>query len=163
MNVLRAMIVGLAVEGLMAAAPAWAGSAIDVTLWDKGASAEMATDMGMGMGDSTANHSKANMGLTLSQSEVASGEVTFRVTNGSSELVHEMIILPAPTGSRLLPYNDGNAAIDEEAAGHLGEVAELEPGKTGAVTLDLKPGTYVLACNVPGHFKNGMWAVVTVK
>ena len=24
------------------------------------------------------------------------------------------------------------------------------------------PGSYIIYCNVPGHFVNGMWAVITV-
>jgi uncharacterized cupredoxin-like copper-binding protein len=46
--------------------------------------------------------------------------------------------------------------------GHLGEVSELDPHKTGALTVDLAPGTYVLYCNIPGHFDGGMWTTVTV-
>jgi uncharacterized cupredoxin-like copper-binding protein len=53
--------------------------------------------------------------------------------------------------------------VDEERAGHLGEVSELEPGKTGALRLDLKPGNYLLFCNIPGHFMAGMWTSFTIK
>jgi hypothetical protein len=35
--------------------------------------------------------------------------------------------------------------VDEDKAGvHLGEVSELDPGKTGALRLDLKTGIYLL-------------------
>jgi uncharacterized cupredoxin-like copper-binding protein len=38
-----------------------------------------------------------------------------------------------------------------------GEVSELNPGATGSLTVALKPGRYLLICNVPGHFASGMW------
>jgi len=27
---------------------------------------------------------------------------------------------------------------------------------------ELRPGNYILSCNVPNHFANGMWTVLTV-
>lgn len=53
--------------------------------------------------------------------------------------------------------------IDEGAAGHRGEVSELDPGKGGSLTLSMKPGRYLLVCNISGHYKAGMWAEFTVK
>ena len=38
----------------------------------------------------------------------------------------------------------------------------MQPGATKALTLDLKPGTYLLVCNLPGHYAAGMWTVLTV-
>jgi uncharacterized cupredoxin-like copper-binding protein len=62
-----------------------------------------------------------------------------------------------------LPYDAKEAKFDEDKAGSLGEVEELEPGKTGELTLNLKPGKYVLSCNVANHFANGMWTTFTVE
>lgn len=36
-----------------------------------------------------------------------------------------------------------------------GEIEEFKPGLTKRITLTLKPGKYVLLCNVPGHYKRG--------
>lgn len=132
---------------------------IKVTLWDKGTSAEIKTDMGMGM---TGDHAKASMGLKLSKDHAKAGNVTFQVTNSSKETVHEMVVIPYPADGKV-PYSDKDARFDEDAAGHLGEVSELDPGKSGSVTLDLKPGKYILSCNVATHYANGMWAVFTVE
>ena len=84
------------------------------------------------------------------------GKVTFEVTNASKDIVHEMIVSPVPAGGKMLPYLADEKNVDEDAAGHLGEVSELDPGKAGTLTLDLKPGKYVLFCNIPSHFMNGM-------
>jgi len=43
-----------------------------------------------------------------------------------------------------------------------GEVPELDPGKSGTLSVSLQPGTYLLLCNQPGHYEAGMWTVFTV-
>ena len=32
----------------------------------------------------------------------------------------------------------------------------MRPGATKTITIDLKPGHYVLFCNLPGHYAAGM-------
>jgi len=61
-----------------------------------------------------------------------------------------------------LPYLPDELRVDEDAATHLGEVSELDPGQSGALTLTLKPGSYILYCNIPGHYVMGMWTVLQV-
>jgi hypothetical protein len=47
--------------------------------------------------------------------------------------------------------------------GALGETGDIKPGTTKALTLSLKKGKYALVCNLPGHYKGGMYAGLTVK
>lgn len=160
-KVLRPVAVAALVLGmshLSAQAGQEGKSTIAVTLWDKGAGAEMKMDAGMGM---KGDHAMSNMGFKLSKASVKAGEVTFNVTNTSKDQVHEMIVVPYPASGKL-PYSDKDAKFDEDAAKSLGEVSELDPGKSGSLTLHLAPGKYVLACNVANHFANGMWKVLTV-
>ena len=157
---LQAITVAAALALLPVFAAGAQAATIDVTLWDKGADAEMQT--GMGYSANKVDHNKLNMGLKLSRDRVPAGEVTFKVTNDSKETIHEMLVLPIAAPGQSPPYVEGESRIDEEAAGHLGEVAELDPGKAGALTLDLKPGTYMLVCNIPGHYMAGMWQILTV-
>lgn len=140
---------------------------VKVSLWDKGATSmnmlgkgEM---MGMAMGTIGGKMPMAPMGIRMSSQTVSAGDVTFEVTNASKQMVHEMVISPVKDPKTPLPYDKAGNKIDEDAAGHLGEVAELEPGKKGALTLNLKPGKYILYCNVPGHYVLGMWTLLTVK
>ncbi|HEY3147479.1 MAG TPA: hypothetical protein VGJ75_14075, partial [Dongiaceae bacterium] len=104
----------------------------------------------------------SNMGIKINKKTVKAGEVTFKVTNASKETVHEMLVLPAPADGKF-PYDEKEAKFDEDKAGSLGEVEETDPGKTGALTLNLKPGKYILTCNVANHFANGMWTTFTVE
>lgn len=134
-------------------------SLVKITLWDKGKEAAMTTDQGIGM---TSGNSSATMGLKLSRTSVKAGEVVFRVKNGSQDIVHEMVVFPYKKGQDI-PYSEKDSRIDEDAAGHLGEVSELDPGQKGELKISLKPGTYVLACNIAGHYMAGMWALLTVK
>ncbi len=141
-----------------------AGSVVTVTLRDKGA--DSVADVGHGMPTGVAADAPAggtSMAIEATPAVVKAGEVTFEVTNTSKELVHETILVRAPAEGQAVPYDEQKGLIDEDAAGHLGEVSELEPGKSGALRLDLKPGRYALICNVPGHYVAGMWRIVTVE
>ena len=106
--------------------------------------------------------SKATMRITAEPATVEAGKVTFEVTNASKDLVHEMIVVPIRGAPGPLPYDAKNSDVDESAAGNLGEVEERDPGNKGTLTLDLKPGKYILFCNIPGHYMDGMWSVLTV-
>lgn len=143
------------------------GSVIKVSLWDKGAiSMNMpgkGSGMGMMMNQAGTNGAMGPMGITVSTHTVKAGKVTFAVENASRELVHEMVLSPVKEEKAALPYDEAAMKVDEDAAGHLGDVEELEPGKRGALTIDLKPGKYILYCNIAGHYMKGMWTLITVK
>ena len=72
------------------------------------------------------------------------------------------MLFRSPDGATELPYLVDEKRVDEDATDHLGEVSELDPGKSGSLTVNLTPGTYVLYCNIPGHFIDSMWTMLTV-
>lgn len=154
-----AIFTTLAIAGFAGTALA-APSVIKVTLFDLGSGATMATDLGMTMGG---DKSKAVMKVAAAPQFAKAGEVTFQVTNNSKDLVHEMILVKLKDEKTALPFVAADNKVDEDAAGHLGEVSELDPGKSGSLTLALDPGIYILFCNLPGHYMAGMWTTVTVK
>ncbi len=150
---------------LMTAGPSQAaGITINVSLWDRGENAMMELDPAkpLGMGMMKGAMPMGPMGVTVDTTSVPAGEITFRATNDSKVMVHEMVVSPVPANNAPLPYIASEEKVDEDKAGHVGEVAELEPGKAGALTITLKPGTYILYCNIPGHYVLGMWTLVTV-
>ena len=138
-----------------------AATTVQVSLWDKGADTEMA--VGLVYGAAGVDLSKATMGVKTSPAEAKAGVVTFKVTNDSKDTIHEMIVIYLEDPTKLLPYLDDEKRVDEDKAGDKGEVSELDPGKSGSLTINLKAGTYLLICNVPGHYAAGMWATFTVK
>jgi uncharacterized cupredoxin-like copper-binding protein len=153
--------VAIGLLGAMAA-PSFADSVINVSLADKGGAMDMSKNMGMGMG-MMGKMEMAIMSVVVDQKTVPAGKVTFNVTNVSKGTIHEMLVSPIKDENAVLPFIDNENRVDEEASGDLGEVSELDPGKSGSLTLDLKPGMYILFCNVPGHYTAGMWTTITVQ
>ena len=144
------------------AAPAFANSSVTVKLWDKGGTMDMSKNMGMGMG-MHGNMTMAVMGIKATPAVLPQGKVTFKVTNISTTIIHEMLVAPIANAAAVLPFIEAENRADETKAGDLGEVSELDPGKSGELSIVLKPGLYILFCNVPGHYAAGMWTTVTVK
>lgn len=144
------------------AAPAFADTTVKVELWDRGGMMDMSGKVNWGMGGHR-NPAMAMMGIKVDKATVPAGKVSFEVKNTSRETIHEMIVAPIASRDVTLPFVAKENRIDEDAAGDLGEVSELDPGKSGVLSIDLKPGLYVLFCNVPGHFMAGMWTVIEAK
>ncbi|MBC7645117.1 MAG: hypothetical protein H7123_08320, partial [Thermoleophilia bacterium] len=118
--------------------PGIVGTTIDVTLGDKG----------------------GKLFLRPAHDTVASGTVTFAVTNAGT-MPHEFIVLRTDTPANKLPSGDGGQAKE---TGRVGEVSQMAPGSaTQYLTFaTLKAGKYVLLCNVPGHYSLGQYAAFTV-
>ena len=102
------------------------------------------------------------MSVCTNVSSVKTGNVTFDVTNLSRSLVHEMIVVAVENPNTPLPYDYNTGQIPEKQVKMLGETDELQPNADKTITLDLKPGFYLLICNVPGHYAAGMWTPLTV-
>jgi uncharacterized cupredoxin-like copper-binding protein len=41
-------------------------------------------------------------------------------------------------------------------------IEDMAPGQTGHMTVNLKPGRYMLFCNLPGHYAAGQHTMFTV-
>lgn len=167
MKLNRRVTLGL-VAGIMTAligSTAFAeATTVNVSLWDNGPGAMdgFGTLPNMAPGMGTTDMNAAPMAITIDAATVKAGEVTFAVTNDSKDMIHEMILSPLPADNAPLPYLADQDRADEDASDHLGEVAELDPGAKGALTVTLTPGTYILYCNIPAHLVLGMWTTITV-
>ncbi len=93
--------------------------------------------------------------ITADKAAVPAGPVQFVVANHGT-VVHEMVVVKTDTPASALPVVNGT--VDEAAAGQvIGEVEEFSPGSaTHSGAFDLQPGSYVLLCNVTGHYGHGM-------
>jgi uncharacterized cupredoxin-like copper-binding protein len=89
---------------------------------------------------------------------VKAGKVTISAPNDGG-VVHELVVLKTNADPANLPM-DGDE-VDESK--NVGEIPDVEPGKTKTVKLTLKPGKYAMVCNLPGHYKAGMYGSLTVK
>jgi len=121
----------------------------------------------------TVNHETIKLSeykMNLSSTAVKSGSVVFEGDNiGGTK--HEIVLVAADDPKALPTTADGK--IDEEKipeSSKQGEVGEIEVGKTLSHTYNLKPGKYVVFCNLTSpeggvdvsHFAKGMSAVITV-
>ena len=137
-----------------------AETVVNVTLIDKmGSGSEEPPRLGMGMDGDMA---MAKMGVNANPKSVRRGPVTLKVTNLASRIIHEVIVARLNDGAQKLPYDETTQLVDENALQTFGSVKEIDPNKSAALTLDLKPGKYLLYCNLPGHYMAGMWTILDV-
>jgi uncharacterized cupredoxin-like copper-binding protein len=100
--------------------------------------------------------------MRLDRGEVPAGRVTFKVRNDSRDTVHEFLLVPTALTPDRFPLTKAGDRVDEKKLKGIKELGDLKPGKAGTMTVDLKPGHYVVFCNQPGHFGHGMHAELTV-
>jgi len=89
---------------------------------------------------------------------VKAGKVTFVVSN-VGKINHEMVVVKTIVPPGKLKENAEHEVSEKGAVGE----AVVDHGKTGKVTLTLKPGKYQLLCNLPSHYTAGQYIGFTVK
>jgi uncharacterized cupredoxin-like copper-binding protein len=87
------------------------------------------------------------------------GRVTFTVAN-RGKLVHEMVVIRTNTAPGRLSTDKRGLASEK---GAVGETGDVKAGATKTITLTLRKGAYALICNLPGHYKGGMYAGLRVR
>jgi uncharacterized cupredoxin-like copper-binding protein len=117
--------------------------------------------LGVKLQDPSTDPSIAHMRIVLDHETVKPGRVTLHADNQSKGMVHEVIVI-RDEGKKQLPFDPKSGRVVERKLHSLGEISDLKPGTSGELTLDLKPGRYLLLCNQPGHYKEGMVAKLTV-
>ena len=108
-------------------------------------------------GDGGIGATLADFSITLEEDSAAPGDVTFDVSN-DAEQVHEFVVLKTDIAEGELPTDD---AGDVDEAGDPGielvdEIEDIEAGDSPSLTVTLDAGSYVLICNLPGHYAQGM-------
>lgn len=89
----------------------------------------------------------------------AAGEVTFEVHNDGT-VPHELVVIKTDLEPDALPVSDGQ--VDERQVQVIGELEEFPAGEIETGSFELEAGSYVLICNIPGHYEQGMHARLTV-
>jgi|SRR6185312_4168830 plastocyanin len=90
-------------------------------------------------GDNAINAIEKDFAIALDKTTIKAGSITFNVKNNG----------PSPHNLDIKELNKATPNID--------------PGKTGTLTVDLKPGTYTVICDIPGHEQLGMHVTLTVQ
>ena len=81
--------------------------------------------------------------------------------HAGNKMVHELVVIKTDLADDKLPLK-GNV-VDESKLKNLGEAHDMKPGKSRKLSLKLKPGHYVLICNQPQHYSQGMHVAFTVE
>ncbi len=112
---------------------------------------------GKGIGATLADYS-----ITLALTSAPTGEVTFDVRNDAGQ-EHEFVVFETDLDADALPVDKvGDVKEDGKGVTHIDEIGGLQPGAGQAITLNLAPGNYVVICNLPGHYGQGMHSAFTV-
>lgn len=104
----------------------------------------------------------AMMSIRIDKPSAKAGTVTFDVTNWSRSVIHEMLIVAVDSPSAPLPYDYVQGRVPEEQVKVLGEVEDLQPNATESLSVALEAGSYLLICNIVGHYASGMVAPFSV-
>jgi len=93
--------------------------------------------------------------VVASVGSIATGDVTFKVTNTGPEDVHEFVILKTDLDPAALP-TDATGAVIEDAEGIevVDEIEDIPVGQTQELTTSLAAGAYVLFCNIYSEAEN---------
>lgn len=89
------------------------------------------------LADSDVEH----MTLQVDRTRLQPGKVTFEAINQSQDQIHEMFALRTDAAGQPLPYDAEDEKVIEENTQDLGEVADLDPGKGGTLSLVSSPAT----------------------
>jgi len=103
----------------------------------------------------------ADFSLRLSATPVHTGTNQLLIYDTGDEQ-HELVIfkIDQPVQAlALTPEGD----LNEDLLTNVSDGDNLSPGTTATRTADLTDaGTYLFVCNLPGHFKKGMYTTVTL-
>jgi hypothetical protein len=99
--------------------------------------------------------------IELDTSTATAGPLNFAIHNDGPS-VHEFVVFKTELAPEALPTND-DGTVDEEGKGvqHIDEIEDIAVDSDHSLDVDLDAGKYVLICNLPGHYAQGMHAALT--
>lgn len=100
----------------------------------------------------------SEFGVAAQPKTVRAGKVTFSALN-NGEVVHELVVVRQTKGQLVVK----KFKAVEPKNGVAGEIEDIEPNKTGRLTLTLPAGRYLLICNIVGHYQLGMREALVVR
>ena len=100
-----------------------------------------ATSTPAAAGGGTVTLGESEFKITPKDATAKAGKVTIDVKNDGA-IVHNLNV-------------EGNGIAEKKTA-------DLQPGSSGKLTVDLKPGKYEMYCSIDGHRASGMEGTITV-
>ena len=102
------------------------------------------------------------MFIRTDHESVKAGKIQFDVANLSKSELHEMAVIAVDSLDATLPYDYNTWRVIEKEVKMVGETGEMAPDATKKVEFTLAAGSYLLICNLPGHYAAGMFVPLTV-
>ena len=101
--------------------------------------------------------------LGLSATTFPHGQLALTMSNAGA-VPHELLVFRSDLAPSAYPLDaDGNIIEESPGVTLVSDGDNVDPGKSQERTIDLTtPGKYLFVCNIPGHFKAGMFTQVTV-
>jgi uncharacterized cupredoxin-like copper-binding protein len=99
------------------------------------------------------------MAIAVDHNTLTPGPVRFHIMNQSKVMTHQVVIVRFGDTGEDLPMRADR--VDETKITRAGK-ANVRAGGTVELQRVLRPGSYLLICNRPGHFHQGMKVVLTV-
>jgi uncharacterized cupredoxin-like copper-binding protein len=160
MRISKAVMTGLGAGALLLAIVGCGGGGDDET------SATQAQAPAQPSGGGSLTIGMSDYAFSPSDATTSAGTVKISAPN-QGKVPHELVLLKTNQSPGSLPTSS-NGEVDEEgleAKGveSPGEIEDVSPGETKSADLKLTPGKYVMICNLPGHYKQGMYGTLTVK
>jgi uncharacterized cupredoxin-like copper-binding protein len=97
--------------------------------------------------------------ITIDPDSTAAGKISFDIRNDGT-MTHEFEIFRTDLAPDALP-TDGDV-VDGGGLPAIDEIEDVAPGTSAQLNVDLSPGSYVMICNLPGHYSKGMHSGFTV-
>lgn len=93
--------------------------------------------------------------------ETKAGLVEFKVRN-VGQIEHELDVLRTDLDPDGLPVKDAEVRVRSAGITLVTKTGRIRAGDSAELSLLLRPGRYVLICNVPGHYQSGMRTALRV-
>ncbi len=98
--------------------------------------------------------------ITLNPASIKAGTIKFGIRNGGT-MGHGFEIIRTDLAIGKLPIDVGAGKAKED--GLVRQIKSILPGKIATLSVDLQAGTYVIICNVSGHYQLGMRSALRVE
>jgi len=122
------------------------------------------TEAAAGGGGETVKIKMGDFFFAPKNATAKAGKTTIEAPNEGA-VEHELVLFKTNKNPAKLP-TEANGGVDEEKldqeAEEAGEIADVEAGESKSEEFTLTPGNYVMFCNVPGHYAQGMYGTVKV-
>ena len=99
--------------------------------------------------------------IQMSQTSAQAGPITFHIVNGADDMLHEFIIIQTDAPAGELPSDESGRVI-EDAVTIITAAEDIPPSNSRDIRVNLAAGHYVMICNLPGHYQQGMRVDFTV-